>query len=457
VSGNGNGRFKKYHKRVSEKAGLTKNEPLLPFAPDWWDSLVRRMAIPTDTAEQTFAWLEFRAGGNQSEHAIHLYSKNGEAPVETDLHQRDCCLELAWLMAGHRAEWLDAPLEMFREEAKRRGVEPVDKSLVSDGFTFNRLRGTVASGTGYLLVLVPSPNPEMFCDSTEHCRRKSESPAHKKFIEWAKVAHSTEFAELEVARSTVKRISRFLLSAYQKEQRSGAPQSKAAPSLEALEASEALEPTPQSVSRSSSPASPPDPTRTDRPTDTPTITNSPVPDDAAGRMESLLLEEIGDRFPGEVPRRSLCLQCIERLGDADWAEFGRALRTHKWKAGDVMGKARSIAEEVHERWLKDVPKRRQQRADEEARVARQATEMEAEEAITQRALEAWESLAPEDKAKKEEKARRDLKARYPNLPPQQLADIAEGSAKRDFIREYAANASQSGGGQEGEDVKGASG
>jgi len=99
--------------------------------------------------------------------------------------------------------------------------------------------------------------------------------------------------------------------------------------------------------------SPPAP-ETDRPTDEPKDT----PPDQEERMRSLIVEACGERFPGVVPGRTLCLQCIQRLGDTDWNEFGRALRSHRWKDQDVIGKARAIAEEVRARWISIAAKKK---------------------------------------------------------------------------------------------------
>jgi hypothetical protein len=164
-------------------------------------------------AERTMAWAIYRASGNQSEYAIRIYSKRGETPTETQLRQRDCALELAWLEAGHPAEWLDAPLKTFREEAARRGVSPIEKDTICDGFTENRKRGTIASGTGQRLVLVPSPKVG---DSTNDQKTKGEETPHQQFQIWAKVPCSAKLAEKEVARATIKSVDRFLLSLYKK-------------------------------------------------------------------------------------------------------------------------------------------------------------------------------------------------------------------------------------------------
>lgn len=239
--GRGNGRIAKFHKRVSEAAGC-RNGETLPYAPDFLDSLVRRMSTRGgDLVERTFAWMVYRASGNQSEYAIHIYGVKGEAPVETALRQRDCALELAWLESGHRAEWLDAPLAMLRSEAARRGVIPIDKTLISDGFTENRERGTIASDTGYYLVLIPSPK---VADSTEHPRRKGESREYQDFCAKWKVAHAAECEEEQVARSVIKRINRIRLSAYRESRKSPAAQTNGATSLEASKTVEASETAP---------------------------------------------------------------------------------------------------------------------------------------------------------------------------------------------------------------------
>lgn len=195
------------------------------------------MATPGDFAERTFAWMLYRASGNQSLHAIHVFGIKGEPVIETYLRQRDCALELAWLEAGHRAAWLDAPLELFRKEAAQRGVQPLARNLVSQGSIANRTRGVMAPDTGHLLVLVPSPDPQNFPDSQEILRRKGESPQHQKFMVWAEVTYSQEFHELAVARSEVEQLDKFFLSRYKDWKKSQTPNTGT--SLEALETSEA--------------------------------------------------------------------------------------------------------------------------------------------------------------------------------------------------------------------------
>jgi len=240
---NGSGRIAKYNRLVAEKAGLKKGE-LLPYAPDFLDSLVRRMAIsaPGDSAERCLAWLIYRANGNQSLKAIHLYSHNGEPPVETELEQKDCALELAWVEAGHRVEWLDAPLKLFREEAASRGVKPIDKSTVSRGFQFNRDRGSIESGTGFSLVYVPAPDATRFSDARESCRRKGENVQNTtKFTEWAKFSYAREFQEYQVVRARERELLRFLTARYKKANGSQVVETNGGTSLEALETLEALE------------------------------------------------------------------------------------------------------------------------------------------------------------------------------------------------------------------------
>jgi hypothetical protein len=240
-SGNGNRRISKYNRQVADLAGLKKGDSL-PYAPDFLDSLARRMAIAGDAAERCLAWLIYRANGNHSLKAIHLYSHNGEPPVETDLDQRDCALELAWVEAGHRVEWLDAPLKLFREEAARRGVKPIDKSAVSRGFQFNRDRGSMESGTGQSLRYIPAPNAEKFSDARELCRTKGENvPNLTKVIEWAKISYARELQEYQVARSREQQLLKFLTARYKKENGSLASETNGGTSLEALEALETSE------------------------------------------------------------------------------------------------------------------------------------------------------------------------------------------------------------------------
>jgi hypothetical protein len=266
---NGNGRIAKYSREVAEKAGLKKGESL-SYAPDFLDSLVRRMAIAGDSAERCLAWLIYRANGNQSLKAIHIYSKKGEVPLETELEQKDCALELAWVEAGHRVEWLDAPLELFRKEAALRGVKPLDKSTVSRGFQFNRDRGSMESGTGFALVYVPAPDPTRFSDVRES-RQVNTLPLHRtaRFTEWAKISYAREFKEWQVAHVRELELLRFLTAEYKKANGSRAPETNGHTSLEALEA---LEPNPS-------------------PTDQPVLNGAATPETAVGRSVEVPLRK----------------------------------------------------------------------------------------------------------------------------------------------------------------------
>jgi hypothetical protein len=121
-------RFSRFYKRVGEA----------DFAPDFLDSLVRVVANGRrDMSERVLAWSKYRAWGNQNEYAIHIYSRNGEAPEEITLGQRDCALDLAWLEAGHRVEWLDAPRKLFMAETERLGIQTTAKSWISTAFRKN--------------------------------------------------------------------------------------------------------------------------------------------------------------------------------------------------------------------------------------------------------------------------------------------------------------------------------
>ena len=249
-------RFRKFHDRVSQSAGcdLTKERDRLPFAPDWFDSLAARIATG-ELVEATAAWVLYRGNGNHSEHAVHIYGKSGNPAVETPLRQRNCALDIAWLRAGHPREWLDAPLEMLQAEAGRRGVKPVPKTLISDAFILNRRRGIIADHRGHRLALVPVPK---VADSPEFYKRKGgqngKSPEHQRFLQWARVAHSPEFKELEGARSSVKRLNKFLLSEYKKWRNQEAPRTNSARSYKPSETSTNPPPPDGSISVGSPPA-----------------------------------------------------------------------------------------------------------------------------------------------------------------------------------------------------------
>lgn len=231
---NGNGRSKKFFKAVSEAAGR-KDGVVPPYAPDFLDSLVRRMAT-ADLDEATFAWVVYRSSGNHSLRAIHLYSWAGSEPEETPLRQRDAALDLAWLRAGQHPAWLDAPRKLFEDEASRRGIEAIAKTLICDSFTEHRRRGTIASGTGHDIFLIPSPK---VAGIPEFHRTKGErSKEYETYCDEWNVAHSAEFHELEVARATVERITKLRLAGYKNSRKSPTPRTNGAPSLESLESLE---------------------------------------------------------------------------------------------------------------------------------------------------------------------------------------------------------------------------
>jgi hypothetical protein len=142
-------------------------------------------------------------------------------------------------------EWLDAPRDVFQAEAKRLGIKPIDKSRVSEGFQFNRIRGTMEASAGYSLVYVPSPNAESFSDVRETCRRKGENVPNKTTLfKWASFSYARELREYEVAHATEQRLLRFLTAEYKKANGSQAFETNGAPSLEALETLETLEAAP---------------------------------------------------------------------------------------------------------------------------------------------------------------------------------------------------------------------
>jgi hypothetical protein len=135
--GNGKeGRFRRFHKRVSEAAGCSGK---LPFAPDFFDSLARVMAGPGDLDERTLAWSKYFAWGNYNEFAIRIEGSG----KELRLTQSDCAWDLAWLETGIRVQWLDAPPHIRDAELSRLGIKPIDKSLVSRAFASNETRGTI--------------------------------------------------------------------------------------------------------------------------------------------------------------------------------------------------------------------------------------------------------------------------------------------------------------------------
>jgi hypothetical protein len=141
---------------------------------------------------------------------------------------------------------LDAPLVIFREEAARRGVSRIEKSLVSDGFTENRRRGSIARDTGHRLEMVPSP--EVGDSTNRPGETGAKVRAYQDYCAKWKVAHAAEYAEEQVARSVIKRNNKLRLSGYREWRKSPAAETNDTPSLEAVEALEAAPVPPSSRS-----------------------------------------------------------------------------------------------------------------------------------------------------------------------------------------------------------------
>src|SRR5215469_5677810 len=121
-------RFDRFFKRIGEP----------DYLPDFLNSLLAVMANGDRCMnERVLCWAKYRAWGNQSEYAVHICSHEGHNLEETALGQENCAHELAWLEAGDRAEWLDAPLNILRAEMTRRGIRGIAKSSISRAFGSN--------------------------------------------------------------------------------------------------------------------------------------------------------------------------------------------------------------------------------------------------------------------------------------------------------------------------------
>jgi hypothetical protein len=78
-------------------------------------------------------------------------------------------------------------------------------------------------------------------------------------------------------------------------------------------------------------------------------------------MHNLLIEEMGDKLPGEEPTRTLCLRLVQILGEADWHLLRLKIR-HRLNIVTSMGAAEGFAREVRRRWDTDAVARRKQEA-----------------------------------------------------------------------------------------------
>lgn len=219
-------RFKHFHKRLSE----------LPFAPDFLDSLARVMADPESCLdERVLAWAKYFAWGNYREIAVRLTSNGAEMP----LRQRNCAEDLAWLEAGARVEWLDAPDDVRSAELARLGVRALDKTAPSRAIRSNEMRGTIDSETGY--DIRPTVSPKLRTPDEP----SDDESQYKNFLAHFQVEHFQEWQELEVARSTVKRLNIVVLSSYREwraSRRNSTPSYKHPEALETSATTTAPEP-----------------------------------------------------------------------------------------------------------------------------------------------------------------------------------------------------------------------
>lgn len=145
----------------------------LNFTKDFHTALEAVMHDPTETNGNRFmAWLKRRSWGK-----YRLYAMTDENQPAT---QADCERELG-----------------------------IDKRIISNLVAYYERRGYLYRDEKVLCpVIAPQPGPAL--------EKVTRSPDFAKFLDEWKVAHSSDFEALEVARSTVKRLRKVILSQYKR-------------------------------------------------------------------------------------------------------------------------------------------------------------------------------------------------------------------------------------------------
>jgi hypothetical protein len=143
----------------------------LNFTKDFHTAVEAVMHDPTETHGRRFmAWLKRRAWGK-----YRLYAMTDENQPAT---QADAAAELG-----------------------------IDKRIISNLVAYYEKRGYLYREEKILCpVIAPQPGPAL--------EKVTRSPDFAKFLDEWKVAHSSDFQALEVARSTVKRLRKVILSSY---------------------------------------------------------------------------------------------------------------------------------------------------------------------------------------------------------------------------------------------------
>jgi hypothetical protein len=160
--------LKQFHHRRWEFEEATRD---LKFTKDFNPALEATMRDRLATIdERVMAWWKRRSWGN---HSLYCVKDNGEAAFQVD-----CAAELG-----------------------------VDKRRVSETMRRHAARGYLEM-RGPAKFLYPVTSPRIVGPSDP----KERSEEYRTFLDFWKVAHSKEFSELEVARSTVKRIRGVLRS-----------------------------------------------------------------------------------------------------------------------------------------------------------------------------------------------------------------------------------------------------
>jgi hypothetical protein len=145
-----------------------------------------------------------------------LFTKDFQSRQEALMHDRLATLGervMAWILRRSWGEYVLYAIGEDGEPAYQRDCARelrIDKRRVADAVDYNKRRGYLLDIPGKKLYPAISP---ILASPPPNCKKSGE---YRTFLEQWKVTHSSDFQELEVARSTVKRITKVLLSEYKK-------------------------------------------------------------------------------------------------------------------------------------------------------------------------------------------------------------------------------------------------
>jgi hypothetical protein len=266
--------LREFHPRRYEFERATRG---VAFAKDFLPSLEALMRDRVETSEaRIMAWLKRTSWGNQS---LHCINEDG-----TEAFQADCAVQLG-----------------------------IDKRRVSKVMQYLEQRGYLER-RGNAKVLYPVVSPTLTGPPPDSNGKSPERATFSTFLELWKVAHSSDFFELEVARSTVERIRKVVLSDYKQwlatRTKSDAYKERDSESSERGEDAAAVSvPTPEEESVPAHPRHFPSPSQDEAPEPAPLVRLAGLRDCFPGEyMSGVALQGLDDhlvaRLGGEYDRQA---------------------------------------------------------------------------------------------------------------------------------------------------------